>query len=131
MERAGDGRKEAVADMAPDAQTSKHRAASLTPRTVTKRELVNRIALRTSHPKVVVRDVIQMFLDEITDELASGNRIEFRLFGIFDVRTRAARQGQNPRTLVPVEIPPRPVVRFKAGRELAERVSAGRRTRAS
>ena len=53
-------------------------------RTVTKKELVARIAERTKQTKVVAKDIIQMFLDEIIDELGRGNRLEFREFGVFD-----------------------------------------------
>ena len=55
-------------------------------RTITKRELVNRIAEDMNQTKVVVRDVLQRFLNEIIDELAQGNRLEFREFGVFEVR---------------------------------------------
>lgn len=91
-------------------------------RTVTKRELVNRIAEETDLTKVVVRDVIQRFLDTLIEELAAGNRLEFREFGVFEVRERAARMAQNPRTLEKVEVPAKRVVKFKVGRVMRERV---------
>ena len=90
--------------------------------TVTKKELVNRIADGTGLTKVVVKDVIQRFLDEIIVELSDGNRIEFREFGVFEVRQRAARMAQNPRTLEKVEVAPKRVVKFKVGRAMRERV---------
>lgn len=91
-------------------------------RTVTKRELVNRIAEDTDLTKVVVRDVLQRFLDAIVDELAEGNRLEFREFGVFEVRERAARTAQNPRTLEKVPVPAKKVVKFKVGRMMRTRV---------
>lgn len=91
-------------------------------RTVTKRELVNRIADETGQTKVVVRDVLQRFLDSVVDELVDGNRLEFRDFGVFEVRERPARVAQNPRTLEKVPVPAKHVVRFKAGRVMRERV---------
>lgn len=91
-------------------------------RTVTKKELVNRIAESTSQTKVVVKEVLQQFLDEIIDELAQGNRLEFREFGVFEVRERAARKAQNPRTLEKVFVPKKRVVKFKVGRTMRERV---------
>ncbi len=91
-------------------------------RTITKRELVNRIADETGQTKVVVRDVIQKFLDSVIDELVDGNRLEFRDFGVFEVRERPARVAQNPRTLEKVPVPAKHVVRFKAGRIMRERV---------
>ncbi|HIG47868.1 MAG TPA: hypothetical protein EYQ20_16075, partial [candidate division Zixibacteria bacterium] len=47
-----------------------------------------RIAERTGETKVVTKSIIQMFLDEIIRELSSGNRLEFRDFGVFEVRSR-------------------------------------------
>ena len=91
-------------------------------RTTTKKELVNRIADRTGQTKVVVKDILQTFLDEIIDELALGNRLEFREFGVFEVRERAARRAQNPRTLEKVSVPAKRVVKFKVGRLMRERV---------
>ncbi|MEM8709518.1 MAG: HU family DNA-binding protein [Planctomycetota bacterium] len=89
---------------------------------MTKRELVNRIADETGQTKVVVRDVLQRFLDSVIDELAVGNRLEFRDFGVFEVRERAARVAQNPRTLEKVPVPAKRVVKFKVGRVMRQRV---------
>ena len=92
------------------------------PETITKKELVNRIAERTGQTKVVVKDILQSFLDEIIQELSDGNRLEFREFGVFEVRRRAARRAQNPRTLEKVYVPAKRVVKFKVGRTMRERV---------
>jgi integration host factor subunit beta len=94
------------------------------PRTITKKELVARIADRTSQTKVVAKEVIQMFLDEIIRELGRGNRLEFREFGVFEIKARAARKAQNPRTLEKVQVPGKRVVKFKVGRLMKERVAA-------
>lgn len=91
-------------------------------RTITKRELVNRIAEEIGQTKVVVRDVLQRFLNEIIEELAQGNRLEFREFGVFEVRERAPRIAQNPRTLEKVPVPAKRVVKFKVGRVMRDRV---------
>ncbi len=93
-------------------------------RTVTKKELVYRIAEELDQTKVVVRDVVQKFLDEIVHELAQGNRLEFREFGVFEVKERGQRRAQNPRTLTEVTVPSRRVVRFKVGRVMRELVCA-------
>src|SRR5690606_13927715 len=50
-------------------------------RTVTKKELVNRVAEKANVTKVVAKEIIQSFLDAIIEELAAGNRLEFREFG--------------------------------------------------
>ena len=92
-------------------------------RTITKKELVARIAEKTNQTKVVAKDIIQMFLDEIIRELGNGNRLEFREFGVFEIKERAARKAQNPRTLEKVDVPAKRVVKFKVGRLMKESVS--------
>ena len=98
------------------------RGAEDAPRTVTKKELVARIADRTAQTKVVARDIVQMFLDEIIRELGRGNRLEFREFGVFEIKERAARRAQNPRTLEKVDVPAKRVVKFRVGRMMKELV---------
>lgn len=92
------------------------------PQTITKKELVNRIAERSKQTKVVVKEIVQQFLDEIVQELSEGNRLEFREFGVFEVKERAARTAQNPRTLEKVEVPAKRVVKFKVGRLMRQNV---------
>jgi integration host factor subunit beta len=84
--------------------------------TITKKELIDRIAERTQAKRVTVKSVIQAFLDEITRELSENNRLEFRDFGVFETRTRAARVAQNPKTLERVDVPAKRTVKFKMGR---------------
>ncbi len=84
--------------------------------TITKKELIDRIAERTQAKRVTVKSVIQAFLDEITRELSENNRLEFRDFGVFETRTRAARVAQNPKTLERVNVPAKRTVKFKMGR---------------
>jgi integration host factor subunit beta len=93
--------------------------------TVTKKELVDRIADKTQQKRVVVRKVIQMFLDEVIEELGRGNRLEFRDFGVFETKFRAARQAQNPKTLQAVQVPAKRTVKFKVGRLMRRKLSAG------
>ncbi len=84
--------------------------------TITKKDLVDRIASQTDLKRSDVREVIQAFLDNVIDELGDGNRLEFRDFGVFEIRERAARMAQNPRTLERVPVPARKTVKFKVGR---------------
>lgn len=91
-------------------------------RTVTKKELTDRIADATKAKRSLVKDVVQQFLDEIVDELSKGNRLEFRDFGVFEVRIRKPRMAQNPRTLEPVPVPLKSTVKFKVGRRMKESV---------
>ena len=88
--------------------------------TITKKELIDRIAERTQAKRVIVKCIIQAFLDEITAELCENNRLEFRDFGVFETKTRAARIAQNPKTLDRVEVPAKRTVKFKMGRLMRE-----------
>lgn len=84
--------------------------------TITKKELIDNIADATGEKRVVVKKVVQSFLDSIVVELGKGNRLEFRDFGVFEIKQRRARMAQNPKTLQPVHVPPKRTVKFKVGR---------------
>ena len=88
----------------------------------TKRELVRRVALKTSQKQNIAKDIIQTFLDEVVEELARGNRLEFREFGVFDILHKKARTARNPRTGQTVSVPAKTVVHFKVGRLMKEKV---------
>ena len=97
-------------------------------RTVTKKDLTERIADTTKAKRTLVKDIVQQFLDIIVDELSKGNRLEFRDFGVFEVRTRQPRMAQNPRTLERVHVPARSTVKFKVGRRMkasVQKVASG------
>ena len=89
--------------------------------TITKKELVAQIAEKMNIPQSTVKVTVQNFLDEIVSELVKGNRVEFRDFGVFEVRQKAARTAQNPKTLEPVKVPAKHIVKFKMGRLMKEK----------
>jgi len=91
-------------------------------KTVTKKDLVDRIAEQSGHKRVMVKMIVQQFLDEIVSELGEGNRLEFRDFGVFEVRSRAARIAQNPKTMEKVRVPSKRTVKFKVGRLMKDRL---------
>ncbi len=84
--------------------------------TITKKELVDRIAEQLQVKRVIVKRVTQQFLDEVIAELGRGNRLEFRDFGVFESKQRAARVAQNPKTMERVPVPSKRTVKFKVGR---------------
>ena len=90
--------------------------------TITKKELIDRIADGTNYRRVQVKRIVQQFLDEIVNELGRGNRLEFRDFGVFETKLRKARKAQNPKTLEPVEVPEKRTVKFKVGRLMKQRL---------
>src|SRR5881275_1088133 len=91
--------------------------------TITKKELIDRIADTTNHRRVQVKRVVQQFLDEIVNELGKGNRLEFRDFGVFESKLRKARKAQNPKTLEPVAVPEKRTVKFKVGRLMKQKLA--------
>lgn len=90
---------------------------------MTKRDLVLRISSETGIVQQQVLDVVQKTLDHITEALAKGQTVELRNFGVFEVKIRKARIGRNPNApATDVPIPPRAIVKFKAGKEMRETV---------
>jgi integration host factor subunit beta len=89
-----------------------------------KSELVQIIASRNPH--LFQRDVetiVNAVLNEITEALAEGNRVELRGFGAFSVKHRPARVGRNPRTGETVHVEEKWVPFFKTGKELRARLN--------
>jgi len=92
--------------------------------TITKKELIDRIAEQTGQKRVHVKRVVQQFLDEIIAELGRGNRLEFRDFGVFETKLRKARRAQNPKTMQRVDVPSKRAVKFKVGRLMKQKLTA-------
>ena len=90
--------------------------------TIAKRTIAERIAERHGLGQIQTLQIIQAFLDEIIDELAQGNRLEFRDFGVFETVVRKARTALNPKTLEKVQVSSKVVVKFKVGRLMKEKV---------
>lgn len=86
--------------------------------TITKKELVDKIAERLNLNQLDVRRVVEDFIKSVKEDLTSGNRIEIRDFGVFEIKIRKSRIGRNPKKPENVvTIPERKVVHFKVGRE--------------
>lgn len=87
-------------------------------------ELVQRLA--ETYPNLLHRDVeriVSTVLDEITNALAEGKRVELRGFGAFSTRSRRARTGRNPRTGDAVDVEAKRVPYFKPGKELRDKLN--------
>lgn len=94
--------------------------------TITKKDIIEKIFQDQVTQKGLdmkpkdVQNIIQELLNLIRDELAKGNRIEFREFGIFSVNETKGRIAQNPATLEKVIVPKRYNVRFKPGHKMKD-----------
>jgi DNA-binding protein HU-beta len=83
-----------------------------------KQDLVQNIVERTGLPRSKAESAVDTIFDGMKRALASGDRIELRGFGVFNVRPRKTGIGRNPRTGTEVSITPGKAVRFKPGKEL-------------
>lgn len=91
---------------------------------MTKRDLVMRIADETGLIQQDVYAVIQKTLDYIVEALEGNETVEFRNFGVFEVRERKQRIGRNPnKPENVVTIPARKVVKFKPGKIMREKIT--------
>ena len=90
---------------------------------MTKSELIERMA--TNQQQLAQRDVelaVKTLLEQMSESLAGGERIEIRGFGSFALHHRPPRIGRNPRTGDPVSLPGKYVPHFKPGKEMRQRV---------
>lgn len=87
-----------------------------------KSELVAIVADSANLTKKEAENVIDSFLDAITDALVEGDKVVLSGFGTFEVRERASRSGLNPRTGEEILIPAQKTPAFKAGKILKDRV---------
>ncbi len=91
--------------------------------TMTKKKLIHSISQdKGIHPNDV-RQVIQAFLDKMTDCLSQGERMEFRDFGVFEVVERKQKIGRNPKNAgIPIIIPARAAVKFTPGKKMRQMI---------
>lgn len=91
---------------------------------MTKSELIEQLAMRK--PELSIKQVessVKLLLDQITEELATGGRVEVRGFGSFSLHYREPRQGRNPKTGDSVQLDGKYVPHFKPGKELRDQVN--------
>jgi integration host factor subunit beta len=92
---------------------------------MTKSDLIEKVAAQLNLPKGKAELIINCIFDSMEESLRTGNRIEIRGFGSFEIRRYKAYEGRNPRTGDPVGVHPKRLPFFKVGKELKERVNAG------
>lgn len=108
-------KRELVVRIAEDSKTEAERAAA------NPAEATSKISEALTQQEVFF--VVQKALDYITESLSKGETIEFRDFGVFEIKTRKPRIGRNPnKPENTVTIPERRVVKFKPGKEMKAKV---------
>ena len=89
---------------------------------MTKSDLIEAVANSLKLPKGKAELIINSIFTSMEEALKSGERIEIRGFGSFEVRNYKSYEGRNPRTGAPVKVAPKRLPFFKVGKELKEMV---------
>ena len=87
-----------------------------------KSELIDHVAEAAGITKVVAKKAIDSYHEAVAGALKGGKRVEILGFGSFSVATREARTGRNPKTGEALQIAAKKVAKFKAGKELSEKL---------
>jgi integration host factor subunit beta len=93
-----------------------------------KSELVQKLSAQCPH--LYQRDleqIVNIVLDQVTNSLKDGGRVELRGFGSFSAKSRRARVGRNPRTGSSVEVIAKRAIYFRPGKELRDRLKSPKR----
>lgn len=89
---------------------------------MTKKEIVRAISDKTGLTQLQIKQIVQLTFEGIVETLLEEGRVELRNFGVFQVKTRKARQARNPRTGRQVSVPAKSVVVFKPGKGMEAQV---------
>ena len=87
---------------------------------MTKAELVDSLAAKAAVPRPRAEELVNFLLDDITDALRKGDKVNISGFGTFTVSDRKARTGRNPKTGDPIDIPASRSAKFKPGKNLKD-----------
>jgi DNA-binding protein HU-beta len=90
-----------------------------------KSELIDAIASKTDVTKKDADGILSALIDTIIDSVSSGDKVTLVGFGTFEARQRQAREGRNPSTGQPIQIPATTVPAFSAGKAFKEKVAPG------
>lgn len=90
---------------------------------MTKKEMAKQIAAELDVDQTLTKKIVQRCLDSVIETLATTGRIELRNFGVFEIRQRAARKARNPKTNQEVLVPAKRIVTFRAGKNIASRLT--------
>ena len=89
-----------------------------------KSDLIEVLARESELTKPKAAEIVDLLFREMTNALAEGERVEMRGFCSMFVKSYKAYMGRNPKTRQVVEVPPKKLPFFKAGKELKERVDS-------
>jgi DNA-binding protein HU-beta len=89
---------------------------------MTKQELIGVMADEAGITKAAGALALDAYITAVTKELKKSGKLGLVGFGTFSVVKRKAREGRNPQTGKAIKIPAKKVVKFKAGKTLADKV---------
>ena len=87
---------------------------------MTKKDFIEKYAAKNGISKKAAGEYVEAFLETVEETLAAGESVQFVGWGSFELRSKNARKGRNPKTGEEVEIPAKTVVKFRAGKKLKE-----------
>jgi integration host factor subunit beta len=93
---------------------------------MTRSDLIEKLAIEKNISNAVSEQIITEIFGSMTETLIAGSRIEIRGFGSFDIRKYEGYTGRNPKTGTQTEVKPKKSPFFKTGKELKERILAGK-----
>jgi len=86
---------------------------------LTKADIVDGLYNKVSADRNKIKEIVDLFLEELKAALVSGKVIELRGFGTFEVKVRKGREkARNPKTGEFLTVPSHMIVAFRAGRDL-------------
>ena len=91
---------------------------------MTKKEIIREIAVSNGLDQFMTKLIVQRFLDRVLEVILHTVRLELRDFGVFEIKQRAARKARNPKTNTQVIVPPKKVLTFQAGKNVAKTVES-------
>lgn len=89
---------------------------------MTRADLAEQVAKAVKVPRKNAKIIVDVMFEKIVDALKKGDKVEFRGFGTFRVKTRKARLARNPKTGAPTQVPEKTIVTFKPHTELKNKV---------
>jgi integration host factor subunit beta len=90
-----------------------------------KAELIEAVRKESGLSRTKANDVVELFFDEMSEALASGDRIEIRGLCSIYVKNYKGYMGRNPKTGDPTPVPQKKLPFFKCGKELKDMVGLG------
>ena len=90
---------------------------------LTKADIVDGIYDKIATDRKIIKNVVDLFLEEVKAALVSNKIIELRGFGTFEIKIRKGRKkARNPKTGEIVSVDSHGIALFRAGRELKQDV---------